>query len=214
MRSGLRLAPIRRRPDPTQRRRDLCDAAIVLLAEEGAKGLSHLRVDRAAAVPAGTTSFNYRTRSALLHAVAERVTELDLVDLAAIAESAQHHNGPSVLAQAVFASSLEPGLTRTRARYELLLHSARDPLLMQTIRVTASRFLRLSRTAVVNLQANEPPPAREVVDDQTLAVVSFIEGIMLGFARGDRSVRDAAHLDRLLTAIVAGVSDRDRSRKQ
>jgi hypothetical protein len=73
------------------------------------------------------------------------------------------------------------------------------------------RYLRLSRTAVVNLQPNEPPPTREVVDDQTLAVVSFIEGIMLGFARGDRSVRDAAHLDRLLTAIVAGVSDCDRA---
>lgn len=202
-----RLARIRRRPDPTQRRRDLCDAAIVLLAEKGAKGLSHLKVDRAAGVPAGTTSFNYRTRSALLHAVAERVTELDLVDLAAVTESAQHHDGPSVLARAVFASSVEPGLTRTRARYELLLHSARDPVLMQAIRVTASRFLRLTRTAVVNMRPNELPPSPEIVDDQTLAVVSFIEGVLLGFARGDRSVRDAVHLDRLLSAVVTGVSD-------
>jgi DNA-binding transcriptional regulator YbjK len=203
---GLRLAPIRRKPDPQQRRRDLCDAAIILLADEGAKGLTHLKVDCAAAVPSGTTSFNFRTRSALLHAVAERVTELDLVDLAAISESAQRREGPSVLAQAVFASSLEPALTRTRARYELLLHSARDPVLRQTIRVTASRFLRLSRAAVMDLQPAHARPTREVIDDQTIAVVAFIEGIMLGFAREDRTVRDAAHLDRLLSAIVTGVA--------
>ena len=68
----------RRKPNPTERRRDLCDAAIQLLAEDGAKGLSHLKVDRKADVPDGTTSFYFRTRSALLRAVAERLAELDL----------------------------------------------------------------------------------------------------------------------------------------
>ena len=68
----------RRKPNPAERRRDLCDAAIELLAADGAKGLSHLKVDRKAAVPDGTTSFYFRTRSALLRAVAERLAELDL----------------------------------------------------------------------------------------------------------------------------------------
>jgi hypothetical protein len=35
-----------RRRNAEQRRRDLCDAAIALLAAEGARGLTHLRVDR------------------------------------------------------------------------------------------------------------------------------------------------------------------------
>ena len=77
----------RRKPNPDQRRRELCDAAIQLLAEDGAKGLSHLKVDAHAGVPDGTTSFYFRTRSALLRAVAERMAELDLATLQAVADS-------------------------------------------------------------------------------------------------------------------------------
>ncbi|WP_084222976.1 TetR/AcrR family transcriptional regulator [Mycolicibacterium holsaticum] len=68
----------RRTPDGRQRRRELCDAGIRLLAEHGAKGLSHPRVDRQAGVPDGSASYYFRTRAALIHAVAERVAELDL----------------------------------------------------------------------------------------------------------------------------------------
>lgn len=78
----------RRKPNPAERRRDLCDAAIQLLADDGAKGLSHLKVDRKAGVPDGTTSFYFRTRSALLRAVAERLAELDLATLQSVADSA------------------------------------------------------------------------------------------------------------------------------
>ena len=66
----------------------MCDAAIQLLADDGAKGLSHLKVDRKAGVPDGTTSFYFRTRSALLRAVAERLAELDLASLQSVADSA------------------------------------------------------------------------------------------------------------------------------
>src|ERR1700756_3727376 len=78
----------RRKPNPAERRRDLCDVAIQLLADDGAKGLSHLKVDRKARVPDGTTSFYFRTRSALLRAVAERLAELDLASLQSVADSA------------------------------------------------------------------------------------------------------------------------------
>ena len=81
-------APPRRKPNPAERRRDLCDVAIQLLADDGAKGLSHLKVDRKAGVPDGTTSFYFRTRSALLRAVAERLAELDLASLQSVADSA------------------------------------------------------------------------------------------------------------------------------
>ena len=37
-----------RKPKAEQRRRDLCDAAVELLAADGARGLTHLRVDRRA----------------------------------------------------------------------------------------------------------------------------------------------------------------------
>src|SRR5689334_18046965 len=120
----------RRKPNPAERRRELCDAALQLLADDGAKGLSHLKVDRKSGVPDGTTSFYFRTRSALLLAVAERLADLDLANLQAVADSARPSNGgkdrrsPSLLSQVVIQSGCEPELSRTRARYELTMQAA------------------------------------------------------------------------------------------
>src|ERR1700758_5185142 len=100
----------RRKPNPAERRRDLCDTAIQLLADDGAKGLSHLKVDRKADVPDGTTSFYFRTRSALLRAVAERLVELDLAALQSVADQAGRDDGASAsnLAKLVIQSGEEP----------------------------------------------------------------------------------------------------------
>jgi DNA-binding transcriptional regulator YbjK len=108
----------RREPNPDQRRRELCDATIQLLADGGAKGLSHLKVDTKAGVPEGTTSFYFRTRSALLHAVAERVAELDLAGLQSVADSTNVDQGSSAstLAKLVIRSAEEPQQSRTKAR--------------------------------------------------------------------------------------------------
>src|SRR5258705_9319538 len=98
------VVPKRRKPNPVERRRELCDAAIQLLAADGAKGLSHLKVDRKAGVPDGTTSFYFRTRSALLRAVAERLAEVDLANLQSVADGAAAHpdrSSPSLLSVTV-----------------------------------------------------------------------------------------------------------------
>src|ERR1700721_1870 len=70
----------RRKPNPATRRRELCDAAVELLAADGARGLTHLRGDRHAGFADGTTSFYYQTRSALLRGAIDRVIELDVAD--------------------------------------------------------------------------------------------------------------------------------------
>lgn len=59
------------------RRQDLGDAAIAVVVERGLKGLTHRAVDAAAEVPAGTTSNYFRTRKALIDAVAERIEARD-----------------------------------------------------------------------------------------------------------------------------------------
>ena len=69
---------MRKTPKAEQRRRDLCDAAIAVLAAEGARGLTHRGVDRCAGFPEGTTSFYFQTRTALLSAAMDRVIELDV----------------------------------------------------------------------------------------------------------------------------------------
>ncbi|HVQ98029.1 MAG TPA: hypothetical protein VMS16_04345, partial [Mycobacterium sp.] len=108
--------------NPQQRRRELCDAAIQVLADEGSKGLSHTKVDRRAGFPDGTTSVHFRTRNALIYAVAARVAELDeqeffsaTTDTAAIKGSADLIL--SRLAHLSMRAAQEPALSRTKARY-------------------------------------------------------------------------------------------------
>ncbi|MBX9470671.1 TetR/AcrR family transcriptional regulator [Microcella sp.] len=57
------------------RRAQLSDAALLLLARSGLRGVTHRAVDTEAGVPAGTTSNYFADRAALLSALAERVYE-------------------------------------------------------------------------------------------------------------------------------------------
>ena len=143
----------RRKPNPAERRRDLCDAAIQLLADDGAKGLSHLKVDRKAGVPDGTTSFYFRTRSALLRAVAERSAELDLAEAAG--RRGQFRWPAATLAvalsQVVIQAGSEPQLYRTRARYELTMQATRDPALAAILQQATDEFTKLHREILVQL---------------------------------------------------------------
>jgi len=58
-----------------ERRAALTDAAIEVLAEEGARGLTFRAVDARAGVPTGTASNYFANRDELLHQVAERYYE-------------------------------------------------------------------------------------------------------------------------------------------
>jgi len=199
--------PNRRKPNPDRRRRELCDAAIQLLADDGAKGLSHLKVDGRAGVPDGTTSFYFRTRSALLHAVAERMVELDLATLQTVADSAGHEDGASAstLAKVVIQSGEAPQLSRTRARYELTIQATRDPALAGTLQRATDAFTKLHHDILVQLLPHGADLDPDVVDDLSNITLTFINGLMLRFVHGDRIIDSAEQLDGVLSAIVAGV---------
>lgn len=197
---------MRRSPDPEQRRRALCDSAIELLAAEGIKGLTHLKVDRAAGVADGSTSFYFRTRSALHLAVAERVAALDLTDLAAA--TTRHHSDtePSGLATLVMHALRGKRLKRTKARHELALQASRDGALAAALRHSTDEFAALIRAAVMARQSPQRNADTALVADQEYAVRVFLGGFMLAVAGGDRRVTDAAALDRLILGIVDGVA--------
>lgn len=63
------------------RRTLIADTAIGLVAASGLRGLTHRAVDGAAGLPAGSTSYYFRTRTALIGACYRRLGELDLHDL-------------------------------------------------------------------------------------------------------------------------------------
>jgi DNA-binding transcriptional regulator YbjK len=193
-----------------------------LLGDHGAKGVSHLKVDRKAGVPDGTTSAYYRTSAALLCAVAERLAELDRADLQArldLLRSADHaafESTPSLLAIAVMASATEPNLSRTKARYELALQASRDPEMGRLVQQDRALFIELFRNIVMQLQ---PPGFEEeaaLIDDQVFATVTFVNGLMLILATGDSTIQSAEEVDRFLSAITTGLRvnyERDQAKQ-
>lgn len=159
-------------------------------------------------MPSGTASFHFPSRSSLLHGIAARITELDLTDLAAVTEPAADPDGIAPrLAQAVIAALTEPRLTRTKARYEVMLQATRDPQLRDNMRATIAQFMKLSRAAIKQLQPAGTTPDPDLIGDQTYAVMTFLNGVLLGVVCGDRTIRTAAQLNDLLVGIVAGVSE-------
>ena len=186
----------------------MCDAAIQLLADDGAKGLSHLKVDRKAEVPDGTTSFYFRTRSALLRAVAERLAELDLASLQSVADSADgraDNPSPSRLSQVVLQTGTEPQFSRTKARYELTMQATRDPALAAILQQATDEFTKLHREILVQLMPHGAELESAVVDDLSNITLTFINGLLMRFAHGDRIIDSPEQLDLILSAIAAGV---------
>lgn len=73
-------------PDHLDRRTLISDAALAILGRGGPRALTHRAVDAEAGIPAGSTSYYYRTREALLTACVRR---LIAVDQALIGEQAK-----------------------------------------------------------------------------------------------------------------------------
>lgn len=186
--------------NPEQRRRELCDAAIALLAREGIKGVTHLKVDRKAGVPDGTTSFYFRTSAALVRAAANRIADLDLADLAAATGSGAHGDVRG-LARLVIRSGTGARLVRSKARYELVMPSSRDAGLAEAFSRNQERFLELHRNVVVGLCPADSDPA--LIDEKAYVLLTFISGLMLALARGDRTINSDDELHDIITAIVA-----------
>ncbi|MFD8981694.1 TetR/AcrR family transcriptional regulator [Streptomyces sp. NPDC059564] len=116
------------RPSTAPDRRTLiADTAIDLVAAVGLRGLTHRAVDSAAALPAGSTSYYFRTRTALIGACYRRLAELDLADLDGDAPApASDRDAAAGALGALLHRWLTAGRTRQLARFELSLEAARN----------------------------------------------------------------------------------------
>ncbi|MCX5609613.1 MULTISPECIES: TetR/AcrR family transcriptional regulator [unclassified Streptomyces] len=149
----------------TGRRTLIADTAIDLVAAGGLRALTHRAVDAAAALPAGSTSYYFRTRTALISACYQRLAELDLADF--------DGEGPPVpppdreAAAAALAGLLYRWLTTGRARqlarFELSLEAARNPEL-ETDFHRAGQGARARAAAVLAaLGADRPEEAADLL---------------------------------------------------
>jgi DNA-binding transcriptional regulator YbjK len=193
-----------RRRDGDERRRELCDAAIQVLAEHGSRGLTHQKVDRAAQVPDGTTSYYYRTRAALIRGVGRRIAQIDTDNLLSITDEATRSASPfGRLAQLTVMQAEGSGLDLNKARMELVLAATRDPELETTTSQFVTRVNEMTNDAIAAVQPHSVD--LELRQQQSTAVATFLAGVFLRFAAGDRTLADTDLLERLLHAIVLAV---------
>lgn len=100
-------------------------AAIELIATEGIRSLTHLRVDERAGLPKGSTSNVFRTREALLVGVSRHMAE---AELPAVTGGFSAKNPDELIASliALFDFFVGPSRTVTTARLALYVEAAHD----------------------------------------------------------------------------------------
>jgi DNA-binding transcriptional regulator YbjK len=177
------------RPVNTERRAALADAAIEVLAGAGIRALTHRAVDAAAKEPDGTASRYFRTREAMLVAVADRVKELRLKALDEIGADGLDREG---LADALVAG-IRKAVTVDRApqlaMVALFLESTHRPVLRdelaQIARAIQQTLERLCKQAGI-----------ELTPDESWALLTFFNGsVFLGLTlepAADSTVRAGA----------------------
>lgn len=182
----------------TDRRELLCDCAIVVLARAGARGLSHHKVDDEAGIARGSTSYYYRTRAALIEAVLERVTQLDLLDVLSINETGNLSIADA--AKLIRSWLLEPRIERTIAKHELFLVGARDEELAEKLSQNRKMMVQIISNSAQKLVPHRVPP------DELLRAANMaswlIDGIMFTVVRERSSPPPEQELRRDLENIL------------
>ncbi|GAA5115870.1 TetR/AcrR family transcriptional regulator [Pseudonocardia adelaidensis] len=132
------------------RRTEILDGALRVLAEQGMRGLTHRAVDAVAGIPQGSTSYYFRSRSALVMGCVERMLELDLaIEAPAVCAVRNDHRALVDVLVDTVVSLVTTQRYRTLARYELSLAAMRDPQLRaalvcagDTVRAFGAQMLR------------------------------------------------------------------------
>ncbi len=111
-------------------RRSILGAALSLLGEHGASGLTLRAVEDAAGVPHGSVRYHFGDRAGLIRALFGHLADTE----------GEGPEGPTDLAGAL-GRLLGPGRILTLARYELFLLAARDPALRPPLVHARERFV-------------------------------------------------------------------------
>jgi len=184
-----------------ERRDVLADAAIAVLAQEGSRGLTHRAVDRAAGLPEGTSSYYFRTRSALLQACVDRMAARTLSEMASGSTGATAVTSVDGLVAASVATVgrwLADDRGRLLARWELALESTRRPELGAALQAAGARVRE--RVAVTMSALGIADPERRAHD-----LVACLDGLAFDqLAGAGRTPRDTAALHAAITDVVRG----------
>ncbi|MFI1239407.1 TetR/AcrR family transcriptional regulator [Nocardia salmonicida] len=182
----------------TDRRVRIVAGAVELIATQGIRALTHRAVDTRLALPPGSTSYYFRTRQALIEAVADGITARSRADfLAAQQEFANRQSlDPTQVARDI-ATWLDQLLTHRRndliARHALIIEVLSDPELHT--RLAGSLFSLDRATALFD--------ALGAVDPRASAhdFLALLEGLVFDRFAGLRA-GSAATVDQLARPLA------------
>lgn len=185
----------------TTRRQRVADAAVTTLARAGLRGLTHRAVDRAAGLPAGSCSYYFRTRQALVRAAVERLVEVDTADLtahSAILGDGGDLAGIAEAAVAIVRYWTTSARERLLARYELMLEAGRRPELQAVFDQARDHFRTLAEHTLAAAGATDPATQAELF-------VACLDGLTFRHLTGmDRLAARPAELRGVLLDLLHG----------
>jgi DNA-binding transcriptional regulator YbjK len=159
------------------RRSGILDGALQVIADHGMRALTHRAVDAAAGLPAGSTSYYFRSRAALVAGCVERLLQLDVEQDVPAAEAAVAGAGDVVDALAGVLVELGVRMAtverhRTLARYELGLAGSRDAGLRAELVHGGDVIRRRGADLLARAGATDP-------DAASAEVTAVLDGLVL-----------------------------------
>lgn len=183
----------------TERRSALADAGIRVLAEQGARGLTHRAVDAVAGTPRGTASNYFPSRDDLISALVDRIGERLMPDPARVSSRAARTPDRDLFADylrdVVRRLSTDPHVPL--ALFELRLEAARRPAVAKAL--GAWRQRAFEDDVAFNNESGLPGGRTEI------ALFHYaIDGLMLDSLTApiDSGLSVDAAIDRLVDRIL------------
>ncbi|MFF3735600.1 TetR/AcrR family transcriptional regulator [Streptomyces sp. NPDC002476] len=155
------------------RRDQVLDAAVKVLGTGGLRGLTYQAVDKAAVVPAGTTSNHFRSRDLLVTGVVAHLEALDARDWKRFAATPVD-GGPEALAGALAHTVqhvLGPARHRTTARYALALEGIVRPAVREPLSRARESLIELTSKWLADLGSPAPREHCRILFD-------YLDGLM------------------------------------
>jgi DNA-binding transcriptional regulator YbjK len=164
----------------SDRRTEILDAALSVLAGTGMRGLTHRAVDGAAGIAPGSTSYYFRSRAALVAGCVDRLVQVDreVGTLGAVADRREFLDLLVGVGEVMAGRERE----RTLARYELSVAAMHDPELRELLGEGATAVRRMCAAALGGLGATEP-------DEAAANVLTAFDGVLFAaLVRGEERV--------------------------
>jgi DNA-binding transcriptional regulator YbjK len=188
-----------------QRREELLDATVVVLAELGPRGVTHRSVSAAAGASLGLTRYWFDSREGLIRAALEHLAARDVAAVTLAVErilDAEPDRDELVrdLARA-FTRELARDRVRALARYELFLHAARAPALRPALQAWGAAYRHLIERVLC--VAGHPGG-----ESHAALVLDAVNGLLLEQLAVPRADFERAVLRPALGELIAGAAQR------